>query len=88
MIRAFCVYTVEAAEASQHQDSSSVARKDAESALGDLPQGSYQDTGFFQVSQSVFCLPADAHSSYSAPGNVGTSKCCDAKTVVVAGPRV
>ena len=62
-----------------------MARKDAETALDGLPQGSYQDTGFFQVSQSVLRLPADAQSSYSAPGNVGTNKCCGTKTVVVAG---
>ncbi len=63
------MYTVEAAEASQHQGSSSLARKDAETAIEDVSEGSYQDTGFFQMSQSAFCLPADAHSSYSAPGN-------------------
>ena len=68
MICACCVCTVAAAEASQHQGSGSVARKDAETALDGLPQGSYQDTGFFQVSQSVLRLPADAHSSYAAPG--------------------
>lgn len=85
MIRACCVYTVEAAEASQHQGPGSVARKDAETALENLSQGSYQDTDFLQVLQSVFCLPADEHSSDSAPGNVGTNKCCGTKTVVVAG---
>ncbi len=85
MICACCVYTVEAAEASQHQGSSSVARTDAETALEKLPQGSYRDTGFFQVSQSAFRLPADVHSSYSPPGNVGTNKCCGTMTVVVAG---
>lgn len=82
MIRTCCVTTVEAAEASQHQGSSSMARKDAETASEKLPQGSYQDTGFFQVSPSTFCFPADAHSSYSAPGNFATNKCCGTKTVV------
>ncbi len=69
MISTCCVYTVGAAEASQRQGSSSMARKDAETTLKNLSQGSYKDTGFFQASQSVFCLPADAHSSYLPPGN-------------------